>query len=718
MTTNNPALFKKITDINTFGTYPTESLEAACRAQISDYTNGTVNFQDMAYDENSGMACFVGDYASDGTATNSGGDTIAAQPIPLVAIASANATTPATTTWNLVAQYDTVDITLQSPNTEQSGLVSIITLPFGKSNNFLNDTWLAVGHANTDLAAMRGGGIYSANVSPNSNMTPLFVSIRTDGTVNYESSVNAPSGSGARPSWSWVALPNMSIAGFNPMLLSDIVYSEENDNVVMCGSASADGAVSSFGMMVESDLSHFNPLTPYKFGLEYGNGVGVTRTAPSIIRTLAIQENTVAGAQSPSNTIVLFGGGNNSNNSPTAGTGLLGVYQPDFSNAWGAGDRWQGLAIGTGASGFWRNYVINTKGGLGTDVLNSVISIERVTTDGEDLYVIMGTSDNGPSLLISDAPIQTGATATPTVYDNTISNTTTTDVKFPELNWLATSLQDNLPNGYSSDADKTAYSCIGLTNRKTKVISGGMVDDGAVFPVSGPSGTGFLLSMSRGATAFNSDVQDNGELPQNTASFLKSYYIPNNENDRFFIVNSRINGLFFSSPTSGNLTNVATVTPITNNKAEAYFEYMLYDGIDALIAKKLQQLGVRVTITNLEWYKQDVLKQGLDLDADFFREWATSQTEENERRDKLAEFYGASRPQKRQVRQEFFDDYNNREEILKEMDFHREESPLDDAPYNDEVAEDQEAKKLEKDLDDKIRIQNMVDEETKDEDKT
>ncbi len=60
MTTQNPAVFKKITDINTFGTYPTESLEAACRAQISDYTNGTVNFQDMAYDENSGMACFVG----------------------------------------------------------------------------------------------------------------------------------------------------------------------------------------------------------------------------------------------------------------------------------------------------------------------------------------------------------------------------------------------------------------------------------------------------------------------------------------------------------------------------------------------------------------------------------------------------------------------------------------------------------------------------------
>ena len=52
------------------------------------------------------------------------------------------------------------------------------------------------------------------------------------------------------------------------------------------------------------------------------------------------------------------------------------------------------------------------------------------------------------------------------------------------------------------------------------------------------------------------------------------------------------------------------------------------------------------------------------------------------------------------------------------MDIHREESPLDEAPYNDEVAEDREAKKLEKDLDDKIRIEKLVDEETADKDKT
>ena len=66
----------------------------------------------------------------------------------------------------------------------------------------------------------------------------------------------------------------------------------------------------------------------------------------------------------------------------------------------------------------------------------------------------------------------------------------------------------------------------------------------------------------------------------------------------------------------------------------------------------------------------------------------------------------------------FFDDYANREEILNKMDKYREESPLDDVPYNDEVAEDREAKKLEKDLEDKIRIEKLVDEETSDKDKT
>ena len=70
--TDVPALFKKINDIDTFADYPNGSLEVACRAQLSDYTVGTVNIQDMSYDTATSTMCAVGNYSSDGTATKQG----------------------------------------------------------------------------------------------------------------------------------------------------------------------------------------------------------------------------------------------------------------------------------------------------------------------------------------------------------------------------------------------------------------------------------------------------------------------------------------------------------------------------------------------------------------------------------------------------------------------------------------------------------------------
>ena len=125
-----------------------------------------------------------------------------------------------------------------------------------------------------------------------------------------------------------------------------------------------------------------------------------------------------------------------------------------------------------------------------------------------------------------------------------------------------------------------------------------------------------------------------------------------------------------------------------------------------------------MTITNLEWYKQDILKHGLDLDADFFREWAESQVAENEKREKLANQYGAARPAKRQVRTEIFDDFNNREEILKEMDEYRDRDPMEEMPWSDEVGDIQEARKVEKEVEDKIRIEELTEDEASDEEKT
>ena len=128
----------------------------------------------------------------------------------------------------------------------------------------------------------------------------------------------------------------------------------------------------------------------------------------------------------------------------------------------------------------------------------------------------------------------------------------------------------------------------------------------------------------------------------------------------------------------------------------AYFEYLPYDGVDGLVAKKLQQLGIRVTITNVEWYKQKILKQSLDLDADFFRDWANFQEcHENAERGTPNERYGATRPAKRSVRTELFDEYAHMEELLDEMDKMREAEPDFEVP-SDEVRDAQEARIREK----------------------
>ena len=143
----------------------------------------------------------------------------------------------------------------------------------------------------------------------------------------------------------------------------------------------------------------------------------------------------------------------------------------------------------------------------------------------------------------------------------------------------------------------------------------------------------------------------------------------------------------------GSLTSQLVTT---GNIAQVYFEYLLYDGVDALVAKKLQQLGIRVTITNVEWYKQKILKQSLDLDADFFRDWATLQEEQNAQRQRVNERYGANRPAKRRVRTELFDEYAHMEELLQEMDRMRENEPDFEIPWSDEVGDAQEARKREK----------------------
>ena len=167
---------------------------------------------------------------------------------------------------------------------------------------------------------------------------------------------------------------------------------------------------------------------------------------------------------------------------------------------------------------------------------------------------------------------------------------------------------------------------------------------------------------------------------------------------------------------SGGASAILDVSVATGHAAYAWFEYLLYDGVDSLIARKLNEMGVRVTIANVEWYKQDILKQGLDVSTDFFNEWGELKIEENKQRDRVAEQFGRKRNPKRQVRTELFDDYADYEDKESQIKEFPDYDPANDGnPFKDDVALEQEVGKTQKAVDDLRRIEDLVDEETNDE---
>ena len=56
--------------------------------------------------------------------------------------------------------------------------------------------------------------------------------------------------------------------------------------------------------------------------------------------------------------------------------------------------------------------------------------------------------------------------------------------------------------------------------------------------------------------------------------------------------------------------------PSTTLIAECLIQYYLFNGPDALICHQLLQLGIPITVENVEWYKKMLLQQrGLDTET-------------------------------------------------------------------------------------------------------
>jgi len=93
-----------------------------------------------------------------------------------------------------------------------------------------------------------------------------------------------------------------------------------------------------------------------------------------------------------------------------------------------------------------------------------------------------------------------------------------------------------------------------------------------------------------------------------------------------------------------------TINGTTGRKANVWVDYLLFDGVDSMIALELQKLGLRVNVENVEWYRAKLLRKGhLGLTSEEIEDWMREQQAEYKATQRLKERQGRQRIKRRQV---------------------------------------------------------------------
>ena len=88
----------------------------------------------------------------------------------------------------------------------------------------------------------------------------------------------------------------------------------------------------------------------------------------------------------------------------------------------------------------------------------------------------------------------------------------------------------------------------------------------------------------------------------------------------------------------------------TGRTASVWVDYVLFDGADALIATKLRERGMKVTIEAVEWFKRKIINSGdLNISAEEIEIWMREQQNEFSQMMQDAERQGRVRIKKKQV---------------------------------------------------------------------
>jgi len=97
-------------------------------------------------------------------------------------------------------------------------------------------------------------------------------------------------------------------------------------------------------------------------------------------------------------------------------------------------------------------------------------------------------------------------------------------------------------------------------------------------------------------------------------------------------------------------TQIFRVTGTSGRTARVWVDYVLFDGPDALIANKLKERGMKVSIEAVEWFKRQIIQTGdLNITAEEIEMWMRDQQDEYKQTLKEIERQGRLRRRKKQV---------------------------------------------------------------------
>jgi len=304
---------------------------------------------------------------------------------------------------------------------------------------------------------------------------------------------------------------------------------------------------------------------------------------------------------------------------------------------------------------------------------------------GQQQYVAPGNPSN-QVLLLMGVTIS-GATYTPHLlaFDNGTISTKPTDPTEP----IATAPPYELANtGYVRDYGITVRNQILKSSSNSYPVSASWDNDRdqwlIVYNRDSPSSYA-LISARSDFTQFidqSPNVKIFAGVMGNEETGFADYQIPPNSNYRLFpagiytarLMTNELDGIVIGGvfedladpkkmsaikPIQTNLlfppiySNFTVVRGTTGRTARVWVDYVLYDGVDALVATKLSELGLRVTPENVEWFKSRILRSAgvdeLDVKTEEIEQWMEAQQKEYTDMLRTKERGGRLRKRKRQV---------------------------------------------------------------------